>query len=125
MFTWWNQAMKTPGAFTEAAFAKFFTADAPLVIDGAEVMHGPPGWAKRFQAIQAATDAVETVVPFRYGFQHGDQIYTYHIIRSRAQGKVSCMLAAGHADLRDGLISKVTLVRTEIDPKSDPDCWTK
>lgn len=123
MFIWWNGAMKTPGALTEAAFSKFFTSDAPLVIDGKEVMRSPAGWAERFQMIQAATDAVEIVVPFRYVFQKGDQIYTYHIIRSRAQGKVSCMLAAGHADLRDGLISKVTLVRAEIDPASDPDCW--
>lgn len=123
MFTWWNGAMKTPGALTEQAFSKFFTIDAPLVIDGKEVMHGPAGWANRFQMIQAATDVVEIVVPFRYVFQKGDQIYTYHIIRSRAQGKVSCMLAAGHADLRGDLISKVTLVRAEIDPASDPDCW--
>lgn len=123
MFTWWNQAMKTPGALTEEAFSKYFTSDGALVIDGAEVMRTPAGWAERFQKIQAATDAVEIVVPFRYAFQKGDRIYTYHIIRSRAQGKVSCMLAAGHAELRDGLISKVTLVRTEIDPASDQDCW--
>lgn len=123
MFTWWNQAMKTPGAFTEQAFAKYFTADAALVIDGKDVMRTPAGWAQRFQAIHAATDAVEIVVPFRYSFQKDDQIYTYHIIRSRAAGKVECMLAAGHADLKDGKISHVTLVRASIDPASDPDCW--
>lgn len=123
MFTWWNQAMKTPGGFTEQAFAKYFTQDAPLVIDGVEVMRSPAGWAQRFQAIQAATDAVEIVVPFRYSFQQGDRIYTYHIIRSRAAGKVDCMLAAGHADLEGNLIRRVTLVRTSIDPASDPDCW--
>lgn len=123
MFTWWNQAMKTPGGFTEEAFAKYFTDDAPLVIDGIEVMRSPAGWAQRFQAIQAATDAVEIVVPFRYSFQQGDRIYTYHIIRSRAAGKVDCMLAAGHADLENGMISRVTLVRASVDPASDPDCW--
>jgi hypothetical protein len=123
MFTWWNEAMKTPGALTEKAFSRYFTPDGALVIDGTEVMRTPAGWASRFQKIQAATDAVEIVLPFRYVFQKGDQIYTYHVIRSRAAGKLSCMLAAGHADLRDGLISKVTLVRAEIDPASDPDCW--
>ena len=69
------------------------------------------------------TDAVEIVLPFRYSFWQGDRIYTYHVIRSRAQGKVSCMLAAGHADLVDDKIGSVTLVRAEIDPASDPDCW--
>ncbi len=123
MFTWWNQTMKTRGAFTEEGFATYFTQDAPLIIDGEEVMRGPAGWAKRFQTIQNMTDAVEIVLPFRYSFQQGDRIYTYHVIRSRAQGKVSCMLAAGHADLVGGKISGVTLVRAEIDPASDPDCW--
>ncbi|MGE4337189.1 MAG: hypothetical protein AB7E55_14595 [Pigmentiphaga sp.] len=123
MFIWWNHAMKTPGGFTAAAFSNYFTDEAPLIIDGVEVMRGPAGWAERFQMIQGATEAVEIVVPFRYSFQKDDRIYTYHIIRSRAQGKVSCMLASGHAELRNGLISRVILVRAEIDPASDPDCW--
>ncbi|MBB3182241.1 hypothetical protein [Variovorax sp. Sphag1AA] len=128
MFVWWNDAMKTPGALTEAGFAKYFTADAPLVIDGVEATRGPDGWANHFQNIQAAVGPdgrVETVVPFRYVFQKDDRIYTYHVIRSRAHGMVSCMLAAGHADLKGGRINKVTLVRAEIDPASDPDCWKK
>lgn len=123
MFTWWNQAMTTPGAFTEEAFSRYFTADAPLVINGVETMRGPAGWADRFQMIQGATDAVEIVIPFRYSFQQGDRIYTYHIIRSRAAGKVDCMLAAGHAELVGDRISRVILVREPIDPASDPDCW--
>ena len=52
MFTWWNGAMTTPGAFTEEGFSTYFTQDAPLVIDGVEVMRGPAGWAKRFQTIR-------------------------------------------------------------------------
>lgn len=123
MFTWWNEAMASPGALTEEAFSVYFTADAPLVIDGVEVMRGPAGWAQQFQIIQQQTDAVEIVLPFRYSFQQGDRIYTYHIIRSRARGTVSCLLAAGHADLVKDKISAVTLVRAEIDPASDPDCW--
>lgn len=131
MFTWWNQAMKTPGGFTDEAFAKYFTADAPLLIDGVEVMRGPAGWAKRFQGIQQAVGAgggagaVEIVVPFRHSFQKDNRIYTYHVIRSRANGRVSCMLAAGHADIQGGLLSEVSLVRAEIDPAADADCWKK
>jgi len=33
------------------------------------------------------------------------------------------MLAADQADLVAGKIGSVTLVRAEIDPASDPDCW--
>lgn len=117
-------AIKTPGAFTEDGFSVYFTKDAPLIIDGIEVMQGPAGWAERFfQMIRQITDKVEIVLPFRHSFQKDDQIYTYHIIRSRAQGKVSCMLAADHANLAADKIGSVTLVRAEIDPASDPDCW--
>lgn len=49
MFSWWNKAMATPGSFTEQAFSVYFTDDAPLIIDGIEVMRGPAGWADRFK----------------------------------------------------------------------------
>lgn len=125
LFVWWNEAMRTPGAYTSEAFAQRITDDASLTIDGIEVMRGPGGWASRSHSIQQMTDAMEIVLPFRYAFQTGNSIYTYHVIRARAQGRALCMLASGHAELRGDLISRVTLVRAEIDPASDRDCWTR
>lgn len=125
LFAWWNDAMRTPGAYTSDAFATRITDDASLIIDGLEMMRGPGGWASRSQALQQVTDAMEIVVPFRYAFQVGNSIYSYHVIRARAQGRALCMLAAGHAELRGDLISRVTLVRAEIDPASDKDCWKR
>src|SRR6185437_3739439 len=121
MFTWWNQAFKTPGAYTEEAFAQYFTDDADLIIDGRLITRGVPGWAKHFQAIQKEVDEVEIVVPFKEVFQHGDKVYTYHLTRARRDGAAMRMLSAGHAVIRDGKIASISLVRTVLDPSSpDP-----
>ena len=125
MRAWLNHAMRTPGAYTSDAFAKRVTSDATLVVDGIELMRSPGGWASRFHAVQQLTDAIEIVLPARQVFQSGDRIYSYHLLRLRAQGRVTCMLVAGHAELRGDLISKVTLVQAAIDPATDKDCWKR
>lgn len=125
-FQWWNQAYKQPGSYTAEAFGRHLATDATLVLEGRETIRGLDGWAKHFQKIQAGGGDVELVVPFRTGFQQGDRIYTYHVIRSRRDGKVSCSLAAGHAELRDGKIATIVLVRSTLDPARaalDPECW--
>jgi hypothetical protein len=126
MFIWWNQAFKTPGAYTADAFRKHFTEDATLILEGREVIHGVDQWATHFQRIQAGGGEVEIVVPFKDVFQKGNKIYNYHVIRSRRDGKVGCSLAAGHAELRGGKIASIVLVRAEVDVTKDtvdPLCW--
>ena len=78
MFSWWNEAYKTPGAYTEEAFRIYFTDDAELIIDGRLVTRGVGGWAKHFQAIQAGGGEVEIVVPFKEVFRVENKVYTYH-----------------------------------------------
>jgi hypothetical protein len=120
MFSWWNEAYKTPGAYTEEAFGTHFTDDAELIIDGRLVTRGLEGWAKHFQAIQAGGGEVEIVVPFKEVFQVGNKVYTYHLTRAFRDGTAMRMLSAGHATLRDGKIAAISLVRTVLDP-SMPD----
>ena len=127
MFVWWNQAFKTPGAYTADNFRKFFTDDATLILEGRTIIRGADEWAHHFQKIQAGGGEVEIVVPFKDVFQQGDKIYNYHVIRSRRGGKASCSLAAGTAELRDGKIGSIMLVRAKLDPSAgplDPQCWT-
>ena len=91
------------------------------------VISGIDGWVSHFQKIQASGAQVEIVVPFKTVFQQGDKIYSYHVIRSRRQGKASCSLAAGHAVVKRGKIASITLVRTVLDATKgplDPECWT-
>ncbi len=127
MFIWWNQAFKTPGAYTAENFSKFFTPDATLVLEGRTVISGVDGWAKHFQKIQSGGGEVEIVVPFKEVFEKDGLIYNYHVIRSRRGGKAACSLAAGHAVVTGGKIASIVLVRSELDPAKgpmDPQCWT-
>lgn len=128
MFIWWNQAFKTPGAYTAENFSKFFTSDATLVLEGKTVISGVDGWAKHFQRIQSGGGEVEIVVPFKEVFEKDGMIYNYHVIRSRRNGKAACSLAAGHAVVKDGKIASIVLVRSDLDPAKgnalDPQCWT-
>jgi hypothetical protein len=127
-FVWWNTTFKVPGGYTAEAFGRWFTPDATLVLEGREVIRGLDGWAAHFQKIQAGGGDVEIVVPFKQVFRSGNKIYTYHVIRSRRDGKVACSLAAGHAELRDGKIATIVLVRSTLDPAKgplDPECWTQ
>src|SRR6185312_15655730 len=81
MFAWWNQAFKSPGAFTENAFRRYFTEDAAIVLNGKESSKGIPELTAQFKRIQSEGGSVEIVLPFREGFQSGDKIFTYHFIR--------------------------------------------
>jgi hypothetical protein len=128
MFVWWDQAFKTPGAFTPESFSHYFTPDATLTLEGRTVIHNVGEWAAHFQKIQAGGGQVEIVVPFKHIFQQGSNIYTYHVIRSRHNGEVGCVLAAGHAVIKGQKIASITLVRMAMDPAKgplDPQCWTK
>ncbi len=127
MFAWWNQAFKTPGAYTADNFRKHFTDDATLILEGRTVISGVDQWATHFQKIQSGGGEVEIVVPFKEMFRTGDRVYTYHVIRSRRGGKAACSLAAGHAVLKGDKIASIVLVRAEVDPAKgavDPQCWT-
>ncbi len=126
MFIWWNGAFTLPGSYTEEAFSAFFTSDATLTLNGRRSITGVVQWAERFQDIQALGGEVEIVVPFKVVFTAEDKIYTYHVIRSRRAEGVGCMLAAGHATVRDGLIASIDLVRSELTPEQrrlEPLCW--
>jgi ketosteroid isomerase-like protein len=125
MFEWWNSAFTTTDGFNAAAFARYYTPDARLVIDGVEQARGIDAWVQHFRKIQASGAQVEIVLPFRHAFKQGDKIYTYHVIRSVRNGVRGCMLAAGHALLVKGKISEVNLVRAPLEPAQaaqDPAC---
>ncbi|WP_157219978.1 Cif family virulence factor [Flavisphingomonas formosensis] len=128
MFLWWDAAFKRPDGFTPEAFRTYFTDDATLTLEGKTVIRGIPEWVEHFRKIQASGREVEIVVPFKDVFQQGNRIFTYHVIRSRGAGKVTCALAAGDAVLRGGKIASIMLVRTNLDEaglKAEPDCWTQ
>jgi hypothetical protein len=125
MFTWWNQAFKTPGAFTPDAFRRYFTEDAAIVLNGKQSSKGIPALVSQFQQIQAHSKSVEIVLPFREAFASGNKIFTYHFIRSERDGKHECLRVMGYALMEHGKIALVSLLRIPEDmtsPSLDAAC---
>ena len=112
MFAWWNEAMKDPDGFTEEAFRDYYTEDAAIIINGNERVRGIKPMVEHFRRIQANTEYVEIVLPFEQEFESasGDRIFTYHLIRARADGVDRRSHLMGYAVLGDGKISLVDLL---------------
>ncbi len=118
MFAWWNAAIKDSDGFTEQAFRRYYTEDATIVINGAERVSGIKNLVEHFRKIQQRVESVEIVLPFEEGFQSGNRIFTYHKIRSRADGQDSLSHVMGYAVIENGKIALVDFLSYE-DPKAD------
>jgi hypothetical protein len=126
MFEWWNAALKHANGFTVESFSRYWDDDASLVINGKESTRGIAALTEHFKQIQARGGEIEIVVPFLEVFQSGDRIFTHHIIRTRRDGKVGCMLVSGWARMKNNKILALDLVRVELDPATSPPefkCW--
>ena len=112
MFVWWNAAYKRNDGFTEAAFAKFFTADAILRVNGSDRSKGLKDLAAHFRDIQGRTEMVEVELPFMDEFSSpsGDRIFTHHFVKAREKGQDSRERVMGYAAIRDGKISLINFV---------------
>lgn len=110
MFAWWNEAIQTPGAFTEEAFGRYFTEDAKIVVNGTASVVGLESMVQQFERIQQETEYVEIVLPFEEGFRDGNRIFTYHLIRARENGVDSLTHVMGYAVVEDGKLALVNLL---------------
>jgi ketosteroid isomerase-like protein len=112
MFVWWNAAYKQKDGFTEAAFAKYFTPDAILRVNGSDRSKGLKDLAAHFRDIQKRTEMVEIELPFIDEFTSpgGDRIFTHHIVKAREQGTDSAERVMGYAAIRGGKIALINFV---------------
>lgn len=112
MFVWWNAAYKQKDGFTEAAFAKYFTADAILRVNGSDRSKGLKDLAAHFRDIQKRTEMVEIELPFidEFTSAKGEFIFTHHIVKARENGTDSAERVMGYAAIRDGKISLINFV---------------
>lgn len=110
MFAWWNGAYKDPGGFTEQAFRRYYTEDAAIFINGGERARGIKPMVEHFRRIQQNTESVEIVLPFEEGFASGDRIFTYHLIRARAEGADRLSRVMGYAVVEGGKISLINFL---------------
>lgn len=120
MFVWWNEAIKDPNALTREAFGRYFTEDGTIMINGKVSAKGLDDLVKHFRAIQKREGVVEIVLPFEEEFvsASGDRIFTYHFIKWHNAERRRLTHAMGHADIRDGKIALVHLIRAE---ETDPE----
>ncbi|MEE8482416.1 MAG: hypothetical protein V3S12_03600 [Acidiferrobacterales bacterium] len=116
MFAWWNAAIKTENGFTEEGFAKYFTRDAAIVINGKESVRGTVAMVEHFRRIQANTESVEIVLPFEEGFESGNRIFTYHLIHARENGVDSTSHLMGYAVIEEGKIALVNFIAYDEEP---------
>lgn len=120
MFVWWNAAYKQKDGFTEAAFAKYFTADAILRVNGSDRSKGLKDLAAHFRDIQARSESVEIELPFidEFTSANGDRIFTHHFVKAREKGQEkgqekdqdSRERVMGYAAIRNGKISLINFV---------------
>lgn len=121
MFEWWNQAFKTPGAFTQEGFERYFTEGAVLIVNGEKSAEGIPDLTEHFRNIQANSEAVHIILPFVESFTSGDRIFTYHFVYRRRDGQEQCMRTMGYAVTRDEKIALINFVRIPYDPQTSFD----
>ena len=112
MFEWWNEAYQDPEGFTPEAFARYYTEDAVMLINGNLRGVGPVALARHFRNIQAATEEVEIILPFDQGFSDGDRTFTSHLVRSRREGEERWERVVGYALITDGRIALINFVGT-------------
>jgi imidazolonepropionase-like amidohydrolase/ketosteroid isomerase-like protein len=118
MFVWWNDAYRHPDGFTKEAFAKYFTEDAVLRVNGSDRSRGVADLATHFREIQRKTQMVEIELPFleEYATPDGGWIFTHHFVKARADGQDSRERVMGYAQIRDGRISLINFVSVPAEP---------
>jgi ketosteroid isomerase-like protein len=120
MFVWWNAAYKQKDGFTAEAFARYFTRDAVMRINGKDRCAGVEDLAKHFRDIQARTEMVVIDLPFldEFSSPSGDRIFTHHFVRAREHGKESRERVMGFAAIKDGKISLINFVSIPDPPET-------
>jgi ketosteroid isomerase-like protein len=112
MFIWWNAAYQQKDGFTAEAFARYFTKDAVMRINGKDRSKGVEDLAAHFRDIQAKTEMVVIDLPFidEFSSPRGDRIFTHHFVRAREHGEDSRERVMGYASIKGGKISLINFV---------------
>jgi len=112
MFVWWNAAYQQKDGFTAESFARYFTTDAVMRINGRDRSRGVADLAQHFRDIQASTERVAIELPFIDEFvsADGDRIFTHHVVVAREHGKDSRERVMGYATIQHGKISLLNFV---------------
>ena len=115
MFRWWNDAYHEADGFTAENFARYYTEDAVMLINGNRRGTGPAELAAHFRNIKANSEVVEIMLPFLESFNSGDRTFTSHYVRSIRGGPEQWEHIMGYAVIRDGRIALINFVGVPAD----------
>jgi hypothetical protein len=116
MFSWWNDIMSSERELTTEDFARYYTNDAVIVLNGIERVRGVAMMPAFFKANRDRTEFIEIVLPFKEKFIAEDKIFTYHTIRAIRNGVEELSHNMGYAIIENGKIASVNLARFTMEP---------
>ena len=114
MFEWWNEVIGDASRLVRSEFSKFFTDDAVMVINREVRATGIDEIVERFLSVHHKVDYVEICLPVEKVFSDGDNVFTSHVIKSRADDEYSEEYVTGYAELKSNKISLIKFVSLPI-----------
>lgn len=85
MFQWWNEAIRDPNGFTPEAFARFYTEDAQLIVNGNLRGTGLEALARHYRRVQEIAPTAQMVLPVEEEFTAPDRAFV-HVFELVAEG---------------------------------------
>jgi hypothetical protein len=113
MFEWWNRAYRD-GCFTPSGFRRFFTEQAPFVVDGGVRGVGPDEISGHFERVLAATETVELVLPVEATLAAADLAFVRYRATAKVGGRDQAEECMAMARLRDNRITSFEVISRSI-----------
>lgn len=113
-FTWWNGAMRDPAELTPEGFARFFTEDGRLIVNGNLRATGWEAMATHYAAIAARCEEVAMVLPVEEGFATKERAFVHCRTHVIADGKQAAEEAMAYAIVEDGRMALLRVVSLSV-----------
>ncbi len=114
MFGWWNDAMRDPTLLTPENFARFYTDDGRLIVNGALRATGPDALTTHYRAIAARCEEVAMVLPVEEGFTMPDRAFVHCRTHVVVEGQQAAEEAMAYAVIEDGRIALLRVVSLSV-----------
>ncbi|MDA5193465.1 nuclear transport factor 2 family protein [Govanella unica] len=118
MFAWWNKAYASDSGFTQQDFARYYTPDAVIYMNGEKRAKGLAAITRHFQTMRDDAEKVIVWLPFQESFVSGDRVFTYHMITAVAKGEQSCWHVMGYAVIKGQRVSELNFVSISDEQQS-------
>jgi ketosteroid isomerase-like protein len=105
MFTWWNGAFRAADGFTPEAFARFYTDDGALIVNGNLRGRGPAALAAHYKRLQEAFDIIQMELPVIDEFNCGNRAFVHCVTVATKGGSTHREEAMATATLQNGRIA--------------------